>query len=590
MTWKPHPKFQAGQYRALVDELMDEKSSRVEQRRHITSLIGSLSFLGRMEEASDLFTLVAKKSKNPLDLVASRFFLAIGFTRRSEYERARKLFEENEKKAGKSAIERFFVCQGKVFFLYYTGRLESCLKYAENARKWAIASRDLLARCLALDALGHVQVRAGEIHLGLSYLKEAKNLAKKLGNTSTASAIDISSRLYAWEFGLQSESLAELEESLASEAPQNNYSQSNLALELARQHTLRGNFARAAAVLEQVAPAIYENQNRRQEIILNLRLAELSGRRGDFFQARHFLWFSRRLLHREVDSTFELAALGVERKLALAERKSVTELESSWNALAPFSSTRDRNLMVRLGMLPMDKENPEDKIHRILYLSRSGENLATRLTPLLEAELLADASLLLGLKPGKNSIAVLPKALGLLLQSPQGIQKKEALSSLQHKLLRALADGREVNKETLVENCWGYKYSPLRHDSMVYAALSSLRKSLGEAGAWLHPTENGYQMEAEVVWAAEAEKSPQSSKPVEALDPGLAARFNFRQIEVLEWIQTARFLSVADCCKRFGVSEITALRDMDGLRREGIVVRIGKARATRYGLVKGETI
>ena len=193
--------------------------------------------------------------------------------------------------------------------------------------------------------------------------------------------------------------------------------------------------------------------------------------------------------------------------------------------------------------------------------------------------------------PGPNSLAILPK--GLLLQNAEGLEwKPEALSSLQHKLCRVLGSGREVSKELLVQKAWGYTYAPLRHDSMIYAALSALRKALGSAGAWLHPTENGYQLEAKVIWASEkGDNSPQAASAPAADAPiadDLVARFNHRQIEILEWIRSVRFVSVSDCRKKFGVSEITALRDIDGLRREGYVVRIGKARATRYGLAKGE--
>lgn len=591
MSWKPHNKFQAGQYRAVVDELLDRKGASAARKRHIVSLIGALSFLGRMEEASDLFDLVAKKSKDPLDLIASRFFLAIGFTRRSEYERSRTLFDLNEKEAGKSAFERFFVHQGKVFFLFYTGRLEPCLMEAENARKWAIAAKDLWARCLATDALGHVQVRAGEIHSGLSHLREAQRLAQKIGNNSTSSAIGISCKLYEWEYGLQTESLADLEAAIRQEGPENNYSQSNLALELARQHTLRGNFSQSAQILEEVATAIYGNQNRRQEIMLNLRLAELAGRRGEFFQARHFLWFCRRLLHREVDSTFELAALGVERKLALAERKNITEIEAKWQSLKEFSSTRDRNLRVRLALVGAEQENPEDKVHGILSLSQRADSLEKKLSPLLQAGFLSDAALVAKLPPGPNAVAVLPRSLGLLVQSPEGIRwREDGLSSLQHKLLKVLSSGKEVSKEALVQSAWGYAYSALRHDSMVYAALSALRKALGQAGNWLHPTENGYKMEAKIVWARESEDiSPQVLAKEAPVSSEMASRFNHRQIEILEWLQAARFISVAECREKFGVSEITALRDIDGLRKDGLVVRLGKARATRYGLAKGES-
>lgn len=593
MTWKAHPKFMAGHYRAVVEDLLDSKNASAKARKdHIVSLIGALSFLGRMEEAGDLFDLVVSKSKNSLLLTASRFFLAIGWTRRSEYERAKKLFELNEKEAGGSPFEKFFVHQGKVFYLFYTGRLDSCLAEAEAARKWAIASRDLFARCLATDAIGSVLVGHGDVHLGLTRLKEAKEFARKIGNHSLASAIGISVLLYECEYGLHADAVDRLEKALDAKGTEDSFSQANISLELARQYTLRGRFAEAAKTLEAAAENIYANQNRRQEIRLNLRLAELAGRRGEFFQARHFLWFSRRLLHREVDASFELAALGIERKLALAEGKNAeaAALEKKWNSLGEFYSTRDRNLRNRLGLQPSGRENPEDRVHVILSQAALAPSLDKRLSPLLDAGFLSEASLALRLPPARRAIALLPKNMGLLIQSPERIEwKEEALSSLQAKLLRALAEGKELSKEVLVQKIWGYTYAPLRHDSMVYAALSGLRKALGPAGSWLHPTENGYHLEAFVTVATEKSEEPALVAPISSVVPDeLVSRLNHRQIEILEWIRTVRFVSVADCRKRFGTSEITALRDMDGLRKEGFVVRTGKARATRYSLAKGE--
>lgn len=591
MAWKAHPKFMAGKYKALVEELFDRKGATAKARReHIASLIGSLSFLGRMEEASDLYDLVAKKSKNPVDLAASRFFLGIGWTRRSEYERAKKLFDKNESQAGQTPLEQFFVHQGKVFYLYYTGQLALSVEQAELSRKHAIASRDLFARFLATDALGHVHVGTGEIHLGLNYLREAQGLGKKLNNESHAASSAISCRLYEWEFGLQNESLEKFAEAVRENRTENSYSHANMALELARQFTIRGKYAAAAKALELAAPIIYSHQNRRQEIQLNLRLAELSGRRGEFFQARHFLWFSRRLLHKEVDKAFELAALGIERKLELAEGKSVAELDARWDKLASFSPTRDRNVRVRLGLATPEKENPEDKVHVILFQSQRALDLDKKLEPLLHAGFQAEASLLLGMPVGQKAVAVLPRDLGLLVQSAEGVEWKEtALSSLQYKLLRSLGDGREQSKEALVKKAWGYAYAPLRHDSMVYAALSALRKALGLAGSWLHPTENGYKFEALLLWPQDkTEKTAPTLAKHEAI-PSEFANLNHRQIEIIEWIRATRFISVADCRKRFGVSEITALRDMDGLLRLGIVVRTGKARATRYSLAQGDS-
>jgi DNA-binding winged helix-turn-helix (wHTH) protein len=586
--WKLHPDFQAGQYRKVADELLTPatKAGKQARKQYVASLVAALSFLGRMEEASDLFDLEAKASKQSLDRVAARFFLAIGWVRRSEYEKARAHFLENEKSAGASPLESFFVHQGKTFFLYYTGRLLECLSEAALSRRAAIASANLFARCLATDALGHAQVKAGEINLGLDHLAEAEKLAGRLGNKSLASAISISRELYSFEFGLGRNSVDRLEGLWEKGGPENNYSQSNVALELARQLTLRGQYARAARVLENTAPSIYSSQNRRQEIQLNLRLSELAGRRGAFFEAHHFLWFCRRLINREVDGSLELMALGIELKLSQAEGKKEEEArltERIRHLGENFPSTRNRNLQCRLGQLAPNEENPEDKVHLCLKAAREGK-LEDRLEAVLKKGFFAEASLILKLNPSAKGIALLPGNLGCLVQSPEQIEWRTPLSSLQQKLLRMIAGrSRETTKEEMVKTVWGYRYEALRHDSMVYAALSSLRKAMGAAGAWLQPTEAGYRFQADL-WLPANAPAPAQEIAASTVPEHLLASLNHRQIEILEWLRTTRFISVKDCQERFHSSEITALRDLSSLLKQGVVIRTGKARATRYSL------
>lgn len=587
MTWHMHPQFAAGQFRVVAEELLEGKAAA--RKRYVSSLIGALSFLGRVEEAESLYPLAAK---NAVDASAARFFLAIGRTRRSEYGRSRELVEENKKRANRrgavSPIEKFFAHQGQTFLHFYTGRVAASLEEAERSRAAALEAGNPYARCLATDSLGHCKVRLGEIHAGLSLLAEAEALAKKNGNAGTAAAIGISRELYACEFGLVAEPLGRLEQLLRQGGAQNNYSQSNVVLELARQLTLHGKYAHAAIVLENVAPAVYASQNRRQEILLNLRLAELAGRRGEFFQSRHFLWFSRRLLHHEVDSSLELMALGVERKLALAEGKSreVKDLDERWLRLGQeFASVRDQNLRARQGLSKTPNENPEDRVHQTLRQAARGDSVAERIAPLLQRGYLAEAALQLQLRPGVRAIACLPSSLGLLTHGPEEVEWRPAgLSSLQAKLLRTLGgDGRETSKEELVRKVWGYEYAPLRHDSMVYAALSSLRKALGEAGGWLQVSEAGYRLDATLWQEEEAARPAPTALPVAPGDPLLPV-LNHRQLQILEWLTETRYASVPECQKRFGTSEVTALRDLAGLWKHGVVVRIGKARATRYAL------
>ena len=581
MELKLHKDFVAGRYQRALEAL--EKGQAAAQAGNFVSLIGALSLTGRIAEADAYFRSHGRKQSG-LPLVAARFFLATGWARQSEYVRSRELFEENARVAADEPLSQFFVHQGDAFYYFYTGRTRTALAAAEAARAAAIAAKNLFARSLATDGLGLCHVSAGEIHHGLSLLSEAQKLAEKLGNVSFANSSAITQELFRAEFGLDGEkALARLEKRLDSLGTEDSYSASNVALELARQYTLRGRYRDSARVLESAAPRIYSNKNRRHEIQLNLRLAELAGRRGEFFLARHYLWFARRFLHAEADGSFALSALGIERKLAQAEGQAelVADCDRRWEDFAEFSATRDLNLKVRSGKTSPDRENPEDLVHAALWQSREAKEIEEKLRPLLERGYHAEVSLTLQMAPGVRSLALVPG--GIFHQDADLAQFRPArLSPLQRKLLTALAREGEVNKEKLVQAVWKYSYHPLRHDSMLYAALSGLRKVLGPVvGSWILASENGYRLDARFV-ASPRQKSvtPAPSWNEPAAEEGL----NHRQIEILEWLRKVRFVSVGECRERFGVSEITALRDLADLTRRNFVLRIGKARATRYTL------
>jgi DeoR/GlpR family transcriptional regulator of sugar metabolism len=66
----------------------------------------------------------------------------------------------------------------------------------------------------------------------------------------------------------------------------------------------------------------------------------------------------------------------------------------------------------------------------------------------------------------------------------------------------------------------------------------------------------------------------------------VAAAFNYRQIALLDELDRRAFLSARDCVQFFGVSRVTAFRDLEELRRQGIVRRHGKGRASQYARVR----
>jgi hypothetical protein len=72
--------------------------------------------------------------------------------------------------------------------------------------------------------------------------------------------------------------------------------------------------------------------------------------------------------------------------------------------------------------------------------------------------------------------------------------------------------------------------------------------------------------------------------------PGIAAaqplsvtgNLNYRQIAFLAEMEGGKSVDVHDYRQRFGVSEITACRDLSQLTSDKYLIRVGKARATRY--------
>lgn len=77
---------------------------------------------------------------------------------------------------------------------------------------------------------------------------------------------------------------------------------------------------------------------------------------------------------------------------------------------------------------------------------------------------------------------------------------------------------------------------------------------------------------------------PRQQKPgvPAAQSLSVTSSLNYRQIAFLAEMQAGKSVDVHDYRQRFGVSEITACRDLSQLTAEKYLIRVGKARATRY--------
>jgi hypothetical protein len=157
------------------------------------------------------------------------------------------------------------------------------------------------------------------------------------------------------------------------------------------------------------------------------------------------------------------------------------------------------------------------------------------------------------------------------------------LTPLLRKTLSALLQGHG-RKDALITQVWGYEYDPQRHDSLIYNTETGLRKILGPSAHWIETTEAGYRMASGIQLRTEEIRREKFSGATTALAPGL----NHRQLTFLKKVKPGEFVHVRSYQKLFHVAEITACRDLASLHREGYVLRVGRARATRY-TVAGET-
>jgi DeoR/GlpR family transcriptional regulator of sugar metabolism len=89
-----------------------------------------------------------------------------------------------------------------------------------------------------------------------------------------------------------------------------------------------------------------------------------------------------------------------------------------------------------------------------------------------------------------------------------------------------------------------------------------------------------------VIFRENREASPKRV-PAAAPSQSDGSLLNFRQLKLLDGLKPEEFIHVKSYGKRFKISEITACRDLAVLSRLGLVVRVGRARATRYMLPKG---
>ncbi len=594
--------FDQGEYARVLEKTYEDRK-KIDSANY-SYIIGSLIFLGRTEEARAVY-LGQKQSLTPLQKAYTYFFLAIGLTRRSQYEQAKKYLMLNRRLSKnldhQDAEIRFLVEQGISFFLFFLGQFDKSLSWSQRSLTSAIMSGDYWMKALSFDLLANNLIQTGKIHEGLRQFEEAIKFARKLKNIALTQAIETSHLIFRCEFGIHIQaSFAELENKFSSLEDKDAFSKANLGLEYVRQLTMRGEWVLALSVLEEISPHIYQSQNRRQEARLNLRWAEIYFLKNEPTSALHYIRSGKRCLE-FIDQTYEIQFLGLEIKVheKLRHQPAPDGLKQKLELLSQKYHTIKNNNMLSRNPEVLEKaveinQSSDDEIHQLLL--KASKNVAAAKQIILETHYFSWIYRFFDLEPGENYILLNFEAKSISCVTKNGVaHKPQELSTLVFKILTTLSSGF-TSKETLVNSVWGYQYDPLRHDSLIYSSFSSLRKILGQDPQLIETSEMGYKLNAKLVnlleqassnsekdrnpgpFATHEIESGASEKIVALAKAGL----NSRQIQIMSYLEKNPFISVKTLVGLFDTSEITANRDLRSLFEMKLVVRVGQGRATQY--------
>jgi len=569
-------------------------------KRDLATVIGALSFLGRLEEAEALFEERARDF-DAESLSAARFYLGITFCRHSNYARARHYLVSNLRatRRARSLRQRFYAFQGLAFYRFYSGRFARSEKAARRAQAYAGKVRFLWGKLLATDLLGHCSLERGQVSLGIKLLQQARTLARSLGDGGIGQAIEVSMICAKARFGLSHQGVVrELRAAVDQLSTEDTYSRSALLLELGRQYLLRGNLDQSRAALGESCPFIYASQNRRHGIILNLRYAELHFQAGEYAPALNLIRSSRKELDPAADRALHLELLGLQSKLTNALEMTVPNEQPLLERLTRETGGRVSARVLSRGREqsysePRGEDPLGDLLDRLRDGTKGGKDLEALCTELFRTSYLGFLPALFAVSRAERTLLLdpIPGALAVIDRGNVSC-RTHGLSPIFRKIILTLVgQGSEVSKEELIQKVWGYRYRPINHDPLIYSAVSRLRHLLGaQASAWIEVTERGYSLRAGVQVRIGREPPAQvasqhKSAPVTAPPPselGMAHALNIRQIAILKAVDRNESINVRDCLRQFKVSEITASRDLSQLARIGLLVRIGKARATCY--------
>ncbi|AKV03578.1 hypothetical protein AKJ09_10241 [Labilithrix luteola] len=581
--------FFAGRYETVLARSVDAAAFEFDDA-DTPYVVGALAFVGRIEEAAATLRAWERRKPTPELRICARFFLAVAHGRAGRHAESERLVRENARLVSGcfDPIARFYVHQGLACHRFFTGRVDVAARQALMALQAAFDARFQYGRLLATDLRGHALVQLGDVHAGLALLDRASTLATTLGLDGNAGAIACATAIYAARFGARpiAASIENLVALAAATSAQDSYSRRSVETELASQLALAGRGDDAWSLLDRLATDPGADGDQRSKVRRMLAFAFVAFLRYGAASARTYAVEARRSLDGLEDFGLEVEVLSIEllafgespeRLTRLSEIHRRTKIARAAFVRGRWSSESEQDVMAIAPVMVEDKAGA--MIHAATSQSRNA------LETLLREGYLGLVPHAAGLGSPRRLLLVNDDT--ILVEAQGNVRQLTGLSDGSLRLLRALG-GRRKDKETLVREVWKLStYRPDRHDTLVHTAVSRLRAALGTAGHWVDGEDGAYGIASGVeLFDLSSAAMPRTVDDVTA--DGDAERATATTLdrgpldELLALLKKSGPISTGEIARTLGISEMTAFRRLKSLLDEGLVVRSGRGKNTRY--------
>jgi hypothetical protein len=590
-------KFYAGRFAEIISEKIDGPSIPGFDASTSVYLIGSLSFLSRINEAEALFAKY-RQHMTDQERFESAYYVATALRRerrRTSTAKAKAMLidmvRELRRLGARDHRMEFFLYCGIAFHRYIDGRFDLALSWSQRAYDSAFSAGFPFGRLVAYDMIGHSQLIVGQIRAGLKNLESSALIAESLGQGAIRQAVDVASRLYKSTYGMgrAKDLLDDLEGAIRACAFENSYTLASLYIEKARLQILSGDGHLAEHSLREAGEWVYRLDIPFLDAHLSFRFAHLSYLQGDYSKALDLIRAAKNRASDAQSASITVGILGLERRILRA-------LNREDDADALVAEVRD--LGKKSGQIISQRINCREGI-TVYSVVRHGEDLLGDLLDDIQKNALdvrprVIKSGFLGLLPSMVGVSQYSDSLifGFDGESVTIITKgfvrhdRDGWPDLMRKLFLAFAESRQLNKEDIAEKVWRQTYNPTRHDPLIYALMARVRKTLEHCEHWLQTTDGVYRLLDSVVIK---DVTRDSKTPLETSPSGprlgadlIPADVSIRQAKILEICLSRGSISNRDVCDLFQVSEVTAGRDLADLAEKGHLRRVGKGRATSY--------